>query len=138
MWGGWAWGNGRPASFFFAPADGSQYQILQKIPPVRCAGFDGSTYGHPLEEFREGYCSMAEYSMHGGRAVQVYNSVSFLEITCRICRAMPDGTLGYDMGCWLFQLVFTQTGWFLLDAGMSRVAEGNLAFVARSPECPRW
>ena len=77
---------------------------------------------------------MADYFSHGGRAVQVYNSVRFIEIPCRICREISDGTLEYAMGCWLFQLVFTQTGWFLLDAGMNRATEGTPTFVARSPD----
>ena len=68
--------------------------------------------------------------------MQVHNSVRYLEITCRICRTISDGTLGYDVGCWLFQLVFTQTlaGWFLLDAGMTAATEGTPTFVARSPD----
>ena len=70
--------SGRPVSFFFAPTDGFefQYQILKKPPSVWCAGFVGSTYEHSLEEFRAaaGYCSMAEYFRHGGRAAQVYDS----------------------------------------------------------------
>ena len=41
--------SGRPVSFFFAPPDGFQYQILQKIPSIWCAGFDGSTYEHFLD-----------------------------------------------------------------------------------------
>ena len=41
--------TGRPVSFFFAPSDGFPLQILQKIPAIVCAGFDGSTYEHFLE-----------------------------------------------------------------------------------------
>ena len=77
---------------------------------------------------------MADYFEHGGRAVQVYDSVRFLEITCRICRAISDGTLRYDVGCRLFQVVFIQAGRFLLDAGMNVSAEGNPAFVAKRPD----
>ena len=39
-----------------------------------------------------------------------------------------------DVGCWLFQLVFTQTVWFLLDAGMNVATEGNSTFLERGPD----
>ena len=128
--------TGRPASFPFAPSDAFQYRTLQKIPSAWCAAFDGSAYEHFLdhEEFRSGYCAIAGFFKQCGMAVQVHNSVRYPEVTCRICRAISDGTLGHDVGCWLFQLVFTQAGWVLLDAVMTAAAEGTPAFVARSPD----
>ena len=46
--------NGRPASFLMVPSAAFKWQILKKIPPVWCAGFDGSTVSmgpHLLAEY---------------------------------------------------------------------------------------
>ena len=55
----------RPVSFMFLPA-GCTRQVLNKVPAVWCACFDGGTIGDFLEIFRDqarGPCVIADFSL---------------------------------------------------------------------------
>ena len=128
----------RPVSFFFVPQDGFEWQVRNKIPTVWCKRFDGSTIEDFLQDvFRDTTqrtCVVADFFSAGGRAVQMWNSIRYLEASCRLCRAMSEGEIGEAEGNALFRLLFAQTGWILLEAGMKPITEGSPSFVQRSPD----
>jgi hypothetical protein len=126
----------RPVSFIFVPSTGFRWQVMQKVSTVWCARFDGSTIDHFLEEiFRDTTkrsCVISDFFSGKGRAVQMWNSLRYLEASCKLCRAMDQGHIGMDEGHSPFRLLFAQTGWILLEQGMERATEGNPQFVQRS------
>ena len=55
----------------------------------------------------------------------MWNSLRYLEASCRLCKAMSEGEMGQDEGHSLFRLLFAQAGWILLEPGMVKATEGN-------------
>ena len=47
---------------------------------------------------------------------------------------MSQDEIGEEVGNALFRLLFAQTGWLLLEPGMSTATEGNPSFVQRSAD----
>ena len=94
-----------------------------------CARFDGSTIDHFLEEiFRDTTkraCIISDFFSGKGRAVQMWNSLRYPEAPCKLCKAMSEGEIGMDEGHSPFRLLFSQTGWILLEPGMVKATEGN-------------
>ena len=62
------------------------------------------------------------------------NSLPYREASYRLCKAMSEGEIGQDEGHSLFRLLFAQTGWILLEPGMTKATEGNPSFVQRSAD----
>ena len=130
----------RPVSFIFVPSTGFKWQVINKVSAVWCKRFDGSTIEDFLEDlFRdttERACVISDFFSGKGRAVQMWNSLRYLEASCRLCRAISEGEIGQDEGHSLFRLLFAQlqTGWILLEPGMVKATEGNPLFVQRSAD----
>ena len=123
----------RPVSFIFVPSAGFKWQVMNKAPAVWCKRFDGSTIEDFLEDlFRDQTkraCVISDFFSGKGRAVQMWNSLRYLEASCRLCKAMSGGEIRQDElefeGHSLFRLLFAQTGWILLEPGMVKATEGN-------------
>ena len=105
------------------------------------ARFDGSTIEGFLEHlFRDRTkraCVVAGFFSGRGRAhaVQLWNSIRYPESPCRPCKAIRQNEIaGEEAGNALFRLLFAQTGWMLLEPGMSKATEGNPPFVQRSAD----
>ena len=130
----------RPVSFFCVPAAGYKWQVMSKVSTVWCKRFDGSTFEEFAEDvFRDQNkrpCVVAEFFSAKGRAVQLWNSTRCLEVSCRLCKAISDKTIGAEEGDALFRLLFefAQTGWILLGPGMTKATEGDPQFVQRNAE----
>ena len=128
----------RPVSFMFIPPAGYKWQVMNKVSTVWCKRFDGSTIEDFLEHlFRDRTqraCVIADFFSGSGRAVQMWNSIRYPEASCRLCKAMSQNEIGEEAGNALFRLLFTQTGWMLLEPGMTSATEGNPSFVQRSAD----
>ena len=124
----------RPVSFIFVPSAGFKWQVMNKVSTVWpwCKRFDGSTIDDFLEDlFRDRTqraCVIADFFSGKGRAVQMWNSLRYLEASCRLCKATGDGEIGENEGNSLFRLMFAQPGWILLEPGMPKATEGNPSF----------
>ena len=66
--------------------------------------------------------------------VQMWNSIRYLEASCRRRKAIGHRGIGDGAGNALFGLQFAQTGWQLLEPGMTKATEGNPSFVQRSAD----
>ena len=86
---------------------------MSKVSAVWCKRFDGSTMdGFLADIFRDRSqraCVVADFFSGMGRAVQLWNSIRYLEASCRLCKAMSDKEIGEDEGNALFRLLFAQT-----------------------------
>ena len=83
-------------------------------------------------------CVIADFFSGSGRAVQLWNSIRYLESQCRLCKAISQNEIGEEAGHALFRLLlnFAQTGsrWMLLEPGMTKATEGTPSFVQRSAD----
>ena len=129
----------RPVSFFFVPSVSYKWQVQNKVSAVWCKRFNltiedflRDVFCDPTERRRP--CAVADYISNGGRAVQLWNSIRYLETSCRLCRAMSEKEIGEVEGNALFRLLFAQTGWLLLEPGMKKATEGVPSFVQRSSD----
>ena len=127
----------RPVSFefIFVPSAGYKWQVANKVSAVWCKRFDGSTIDDILPDvFRDRTqraCVVADFFSGKGPAVQLWNSIRYLEASCRLCKAISDKAIGEEEGNALFRLLFAQTGWLLLEPGMTKATEGDPSFVQR-------
>ena len=132
----------RPVSFIFVPSAGSKWQVMSKVSAVWCKRFDGSTIDDFLEDLfscrdrthGQRACVIADFFSSKGRAVQMWDSIRYLEASCRLCKAVSEGAIGQNEGSSLFRLMFAQAGWILLEPGMTKATEGNPSFVQRSAD----
>ena len=115
-----------------------KWQVQNNMPAVWCARFDGSTIEdfpeHLFRDRTKRACVVADFFSGNGRAVQMRNSIRYLEAPCRLCKATNLREIGEDAGNALFRLLFAQTGWLLLEPGMKKATEGNPSFVQRSAD----
>ena len=92
----------RPVSFFFVPSAGYKWQVMNKVSTVWCKRFDGSTIEEFLSDvFRDRTqrpCVVADFFSGSGRSVQLWNSVRYLEASCRLCKATSEKEIGEPGG----------------------------------------
>ena len=130
----------RPVSFISVPPAGYKWQVMNEVSTVRCKRFDGSTIDDFLSDvFRDRTqrpCVVADFCSGKGRAVQLWNSIRYLEASPRLCKAISDKEIGEEEGnaLGLFRLLFAQTGRLLLEPGMTKATEGDPPFVQRSAD----
>ena len=137
-----AYKDDRPVSFMPVPPAGHKWQVVDKVPAVWCKRFDGSM--RTIEDFLEHLFrdrtqrvrAIADFFSGSGRAVGMWNSIRYPESSCRLCKAMSSSQneIGEEAGHGLFRLLFAQTGWMLLEPGMTKATEGTPSSVQRSAD----
>ena len=109
-------GVDRPCSFFFMPWT-FRYQMQKHVSTVWCSAFSGSTFEDFLAVFRGSDCVITDLFTHGGRGVQLWNSLRYLEFLCAVCATMDrgedDGGFSPEVGNHYIRAAILMAGWFI-------------------------
>ena len=124
----------RPVYVMSIPPAGYKWQVQSKVPAVLRARFDGNFLPQLPRDRTQRAFVIAGFVSSGGRAVRICNSMRYLEPPCRLCKAISQKDVGEEAGHALFRLLFAQTGWMLLEPGMTKATEGSPSFVQRSAD----
>ena len=113
----------RPCSFFFMPKT-FRYQMQKYVSTVWCSAFNGSTVEDFLDVFRGENCVITEgfTHWHGGREVQLWNSLRYHEFSYAVCAAMDrgenDGGISSEVGNHYIRAAILMTGWVIHPENM--------------------
>ena len=111
-------GVDRPCSFFFMPKT-LRYQMQKHVSAVWCSVFSGSTVEDFLAAFRgeSHYCVITDCFTHGGRGVQVWNSLQYVGFSYAVRAAMDrgedDGGISPEVGNHYIRAAILMPGWFI-------------------------
>ena len=129
-------GMDRPCSFFFMLRT-FFYHMLKKIPVVWCATFSGTSVEHFLSTSCREDGVITDCFTQGGRGVQLWNSLRYLEFLHTLCAAMDrgvgNGGIPMDVGTHYMRAAVLMTGWFIHPEGMTVKNDQPTRFVQREP-----